>query len=134
MPARDFFDTNILIYSFAGDADHTNRAEKLLERGGRISVQSLNECVAVCRRKFRMSWDEIREILQIISLLCPDPIPISLKIHTSAVAIAEKYGYKFYDSLIVAAALDAGCTTLYSEDLQDGQTINKQLTIRNPFG
>jgi predicted nucleic acid-binding protein len=133
MPARDFFDTNILIYSFADDADRTNRAEKLLERGGRISVQSLDECVAVCRRKLRMSWGEIREILQIISLLCPDPIPVSLKIHTSAVAIAEKYGYKFYDSLIVAAALDAGCTTLYSEDLQDGQIINKELTIRNPF-
>ena len=134
MPARDFFDTNILVYSFAHDPGRTRKAEELLERGGRISVQSLNECVAVCRRKLRLPWKEIRELLQIILLLCPDPIPLSLEIHQSGFAIAEKYGCKFYDSLIVAAALDAGCTTLYSEDLQVGQTINKQLTIRNPFG
>jgi predicted nucleic acid-binding protein len=52
-------------------------------------------------------------------------------------AIAEKYGYGIYDALIVSAALEAGCTTLYSEDLQDGQVIERkserQLTIRNPF-
>jgi predicted nucleic acid-binding protein len=47
--------------------------------------------------------------------------------------IAEKYGYGIYDALVAAAALEAGCETLYSEDLQDGQVINRRLTIRNPF-
>jgi len=49
------------------------------------------------------------------------------------VAIAEKYGYSIYDALVASAALKSGCKTLYSEDLQDGQVINRQLTIRNPF-
>jgi predicted nucleic acid-binding protein len=48
-------------------------------------------------------------------------------------AIAEKYGYSIYDALIASAALEAGCKTLFSEDFQDGQIINRQLTIRNPF-
>ncbi len=48
-------------------------------------------------------------------------------------AEAEKYGYSIYDALVASAALEAGCKTLYSEDLQDGQIINRQLTIRNPF-
>jgi predicted nucleic acid-binding protein len=51
----------------------------------------------------------------------PDPVPISLDIHYGAVAIAERYGYGIYDSLIASAALEAGCKTLYSEDLQDGK-------------
>jgi predicted nucleic acid-binding protein len=72
-------------------------------------------------------------MLDIISVLCPDPVPISLDTHRGAVAIAEKYGYSIYDALIASAALEAGCKTLYSEDLQDGQIINRQLTIRNPF-
>jgi predicted nucleic acid-binding protein len=49
------------------------------------------------------------------------------------VAVAEKYGFSIYDALIASAALEAGCKTLYSEDLQDAQVISKQLTIRNPF-
>jgi predicted nucleic acid-binding protein len=52
--------------------------------------------------------------------------------HDQALRIAERYGFQIYDSLIVAAALEAGCTTLYSEDMQDGQSIDT-LTIRNPF-
>jgi predicted nucleic acid-binding protein len=80
-----------------------------------------------------MPWKEVKEMLDIICVLCPDPVPISLDTHRGAVAIAEKYGYSIYDALIASAALEAGCKTLYSEDLQDGQIINRQLTIRNPF-
>ena len=80
-----------------------------------------------------MSWKEVRETLDLICILCPDPVPISLDTHKGALAIAEKYGYNIYDALIAAAALESGCKTLYSEDLQDGQIINRQLTVRNPF-
>jgi predicted nucleic acid-binding protein len=80
-----------------------------------------------------MPWKEVKEMLDIICVLCPDPVPISLDTHRGAVAIAEKYGYSIYDALIASAALEAGCKTLYSKDLQDGQIINRQLTIRNPF-
>ena len=133
MPARDFFDTNVLIYAVGKNDPRASRAEVLLAGGGIVSIQSLNEFVSVARRKLGLPWKEVKEMLDIISVLCPDPVPISLDTHRGAVAIAEKYGYSIYDALIASAALEAGCKTLYSEDLQDGQIINRQLTIRNPF-
>jgi len=133
MPARDFFDTNVLIYAVGKNDPRASRAEALLAGGGFVSIQSLNEFVSVARRKLGMPWKEVKEMLDIICVLCPDPVPISLDTYRGAVAIAEKYGYSIYDALIASAALEAGCKTLYSEDLQDGQIINRQLTIRNPF-
>ena len=133
MPAKDFLDTNVLIYAVAKGDPRASRAEALLASGGMVSIQSLNEFVAVARRKLRMPWKEVKELLDLICILCPNPVPISLDTHRGAVAIAEKYGYGIYDALIAAAALEAGCKTLYSEDMQDGQTLNRQLTIRNPF-
>lgn len=133
MPAKDFFDTNILIYAVAKNDPRAFKAEELLAAGGLISVQSLNEFVSVARRKLGMPWKSIREFLDLICVLCPDPVPISLNTHKSALRIADKYGYSIYDALIVAAALEAGCATLYSEDLQDGQVMSQQLTILNPF-
>jgi predicted nucleic acid-binding protein len=133
MPAKDFFDTNVLIYAVGKNDPRASRAEALLASGGVVSIQSLNEFVSVARRKLGMSWKEVKELLDIICILCPDPVAISLDTHREAAAIAEKYGYGIYDSLIASAALEAGCKTLYSKDLQDGQVINRQLTIRNPF-
>jgi predicted nucleic acid-binding protein len=60
-------------------------------------------------------------------------LPITIKMHEAARKIAEKHGYNIYDALVVSAAFEAGCTTLYCEDLHDGQTIDAPLTIRNPF-
>ncbi len=134
MPARDFLDTNILIYAVAKNDARAPKAEALLASGGVVSIQSLNEFVAVARRKLGMSWKQVIEVLDLICILCPDPVSTSLDTHKAGLAIAEKYGYGIYDSLVIAAALEAGCKTLYSEDLQDGQVINRQLTIRNPFG
>jgi predicted nucleic acid-binding protein len=57
---------------------------------------------------------------------------VDVETHERGVDIAERWRFSIYDSLIVGAALRAGCSTLYSEDLQHGQTID-QLTIRNPF-
>jgi predicted nucleic acid-binding protein len=66
-------------------------------------------------------------------VLCPSPLPVTIEMHEAALKIAEKHSYNICDALVVSAALEAGCTTLYSEDLRDGQTIDGQLTIRNPF-
>jgi predicted nucleic acid-binding protein len=133
MPARDFFDTNVLVYAVAKNDPRATRAEALLASGGIISVQSLNEFTSVARRKLGMSWKEVKEFLEVICILCPSPVPVSLDTHRGALEIAEKYGYNIYDALLTSAALEAGCETLYSEDLQDGQIVNGQLTIRNPF-
>ena len=133
MPVKDFFDTNVLIYAVAKNDPRASKAEALLAGGGVVSIQSLNEFVSVARRKLGMSWKETKEFLDLICILCPNPVPISLDTHRGALAIGEKYGYSIYDALIASSALEAGCKTLYSEDLQDGQIMNRQLTIRNPF-
>lgn len=131
--AEFFFDTNIVLYLLSGDTVKADRAEELLAIGGVISVQVLNEFAAVASRKLHMAWPEIREMLAQVWAVCPVE-PMSVDTHDHAAQVAERYGLSIYDALVVAAALQAGCATLYSEDMQDGQVIERQLTIRNPFG
>jgi predicted nucleic acid-binding protein len=133
MLGRAFFDTNVLIYVLAKNDPRSRKAEQLLAAGGVLSVQILNEFVSVARRKLLLSWNEVTEALAAVRILCPSPLPLTVDTHEAAVKIAEKHGYGIYDALVVATALEAGCETLYFEDLHDGQTIDGQLTIRNPF-
>jgi predicted nucleic acid-binding protein len=133
MSDRAFLDTNVFVYAIAQDDPRANDAEELIAKGGTVSVQVLNEFAAVATRKTNMSWGEVQLGLEAIRILCPDPLPITLDTHQEALAIAEKYGYGICDALIVASALEAKCTILYSEDMQDGQVIEKRLTVQNPF-
>jgi predicted nucleic acid-binding protein len=133
MADKAFFDTNVLIYAIAENDPRNVRARELLAAGGVVSVQVLNEFISVVRRKVQMPWDEVKLASQWIRILCPKPVTLTVDTHDEAVRIAEKYVYPIYDSLIVASALEANCGVLYSEDLQDGQVIDRKLTIRNPF-
>ena len=132
MNDRPFFDTNVILYAFRLDDTRGQVAESLLAAGGALSVQVLNEFVAVARRKLDKSWEEVRRALDILRAFCPEPAPLTVETHERAVNIAERYGYSIFDSLIIAAALLAGASTLYTEDMRDGQAIDG-LTIRNPF-
>jgi predicted nucleic acid-binding protein len=132
MSDRSFFDTTILIYSISSEQPRAAIAEKLLADGGWISVQVLNEFAAVARRKLDMSWEETREALSAIRALCETPTPLSIETHQAALEIAARYGYQIYDALILAAALESHCDILYTEDMQNGQSIGP-LLIRNPF-
>ncbi len=133
MSGKVFFDTNVLIYAIARGDSRCQRAEELLANGGLVGVQVLNEFVSVARRKLRMPWKDVTDALDVFRILCPSPVPITVSTHETALSIAKDHRYEIYDALIVAAALESGCAMLYSEDLQDGQVINRQLTIRNPF-
>jgi predicted nucleic acid-binding protein len=133
MSGKAFFDTNVLVYAVAANDQRTDRAEALLAGGGVVSIQVLNEFVAVARRKFGMNWNEISEALAAFRTLCPSPVPITVDTHEDALRVAAQYGYHIYDALVAAAALQADCNTLYSEDMQHGQVIDARLTIRNPF-
>jgi len=133
MNGRPFFDTNVLVYVVGQQDARTETAEGLLATGGVVSVQVLNELAAVARRKLAMSWEETTEALAAIRVLCPAPLPLTVETHDAALRIASRYGFHIYDALVVAAALEAECTTLYSEDLQTDQVIDGTLTIRNPF-
>jgi predicted nucleic acid-binding protein len=127
-----FVDTNILLYAMVPEDSRSAAAEVLLQTHPAISVQVLNEFANVTRRKLRWSWPRIEEGLAAIQQLCGPPRALTLDTHRSAIDIAKRHGLSVYDALIVAAALEAGCTTLYSEDMQDGQKIHV-ITIRNPF-
>ncbi|MCF6209374.1 MAG: PIN domain-containing protein [Gammaproteobacteria bacterium] len=129
---KAFIDTNILLYLLSSDTDKADKAEKIVLAGGLISVQVLNEMANVAHRKLAMSWIEINEVLALIQSMCPTK-PLTVETHDRGKLVAERYGLSVYDAMIVAAALLAGCETLYSEDMQDGQLIGHQLRICNPF-
>ncbi len=128
----DFFDTNVLIYVASGNPAKANRAERLIAGGGAISVQVLNELANVARRKMQLSWAETHSFLSMIRGLLPVH-PVTVEIHESGLALAERYGLSIYDAMIAASALDAGCDRLWSEDMQHGLKIEGRLRLANPF-
>jgi predicted nucleic acid-binding protein len=132
MNDKPFFDTNVILYAFRQDDARGQVAKALLAEGGAVSVQVLNEFVAVARRKLHRSWEEVRRALGILRVFCSEPVPLTIETHERALHIAERYGYSIFDSLIIAAALHVGAGTLYSENMRDGQAIDG-VTIRNPF-
>lgn len=139
MSGGDFFDTNVFIYLFDDvDARKQATAQSLVSRalaGGTatISFQVVQETLHVLTRKFtrQVTPDVAAQILQ-NSLLPLWRVQPSPALYARALALQARHAFSFYDSLIVAAALEAGCPRLLTEDLQDGQQIDG-LTIRNPF-
>ena len=133
MKGRDrFIDTNVLLYLLSGDDAKADLAEETLAGGGVLSVQVLNEFASVASRKLKMSIAEIRDALAVIRAVCRI-VPISEETHDMGLQLAERYGLSIYDSVVLAAALIAGCKVVLSEDLQDGQIVEGRLEIRNPF-
>lgn len=126
-----FFDTNILVYAqqTGGKAD---RARALFAGGGKLSVQVLNEFTAVSRGKQQRDWREIAEAVSDVLTMVDPPLELTLDLHTIARALAEDHRLSFYDALVVASAIEAGCDTLFTEDMQHGRKFG-ELTIINPF-
>ena len=124
----------MLLYASLQPDARSEAARALLARRGTISVQVPNEFANVAFRKLHRNWPGDRSsACGYPRALCPTAAahrrhsrgrPRDLRAH----------GYRLYDALIIAAALEAGCTTLFSEDLHEGQVIDGRLTIRNPFG
>ena len=127
-----FLDSNIVLYLASEDLLKADRAQELVAEGGTISVQVLNEIANISRRKMGLSWAETRNFLLMIGGLLKVE-PLTIEIHDVGISLAERYQLSVYDSMIVSAALSAGCDTLLSEDLQDGLLINGRLRVLNPF-
>jgi len=128
---KPFLDTNILVYAQQDDP-RGDRARALVLAGGIISVQVLNELASVLRRKLGRDWMEIREVLDDVQAALDPARPVTVETHSAAVALAHEHGFNFFDALIVAAAVEAGCDTLLTEHLQAGRKIDG-LTFVNPF-
>jgi predicted nucleic acid-binding protein len=131
MPGN-FFDSNVLLYVASGDPAKADRAERLIGDGGMISVQVLNEITNVARRKMGMSWTETHTFLSLVRSLLPVQ-PLTIDVHETGLALAERYGLSIYDAMIAASALHADCDTLWSEDMQDGMVLDDRIRIVNPF-
>ena len=100
--------------------------------GGVVGVQVLNEFASVARAKLAMSWVAIQEAIDKIVILCPNPRSLGIETHLRALGLSGRYGFSIWDSLIVAAAAEARCSKLLTEDLQHGQVIDG-VRIENPF-
>ena len=130
--SRSFFDTNILVYAFSTDP-RQQRAQALIRQGGLVGVQSLNEFVAVSRRKLGFGWADVDAALASVRAFCPAPVALDLAIHEAGLRIAQTHRLRIYDSLLLAAALSGGCDIFWSEDMQGGLLIEDRLRIVNPF-
>lgn len=134
MNDKYFVDTNVLIYCYTvTEPDKQTKARQIVAPSGRVlSTQVLQEMANTLRRKFKKDWQEVDATLYEVSsqfIVYQN----SANTISRAIRIADRYGYSFYDSLIIAAAIEANCSVLYSEDMQNGQVIDDVLTIRRPF-
>jgi len=126
-----FLDTNILVYAQQTGTKATI-SQGLIEQGGTISVQVLNELANVLHRKQGRSWRDIELLFDDIDNTLDPPLSLTAKTSRAALALVQSGGFSFYDALIVSSAIEAGCDTLHSEDMQHGRSIGG-LTIINPF-
>ena len=129
--SAEFADTNVVLY-LLDDGPKAERAEEILGQGPRISVQVLNEAMVNCRRKAGLSWEDTGAFLEGIKSLCPVE-DLTIQTHQVGRALAAKYQLSVYDAMIVSAALIAGCTTLWTEDMHDGLLVEDRLRVVNPF-
>ena len=129
--AKPFIDSNVVLYLFSSDTVKADRAESLLQSGGLISVQVLNEVASVCLRKLKMSWEEIDTVLETLKSTC-EVLPVTLASHEKAVVLAQRYRLSLYDANLGANAILGGVKTLLSEDMQSGMLMDG-VTVVNPF-
>lgn len=136
MSDRKFLDTNILIYAHDGRAaEKQARARELVrgllrDRRGVVSQQVLQEFFAAATRKLRMPSEVARE--HVLTYTRFEVVSLSNMDIVAAIDLHRLHRFSIWDALIVRSAMNSGCETLYSEDMQDGRKI-ESLTIRNPF-
>jgi predicted nucleic acid-binding protein len=139
MNDKEFWDSNLWIYLFTKsehpeDVRKKQKLEVMLRAHPQIvsSVQVLNEVANALIRKYAYPEDEVREFLKQILLLTENQ-PMTSDFSFRSLELKQRYQLGWYDSLIVAVALESGCRILYSEDMQDGLVLEGTLTILNPF-
>lgn len=126
-----FFDSNVLVYLADPRSEKSMLADQLVEEGGFISVQVLNEFANAARRKLKMSPEKLAEFLDAFQNMF-EVVPVTVDVHRRAMEFAFSTNFSIFDSNIIAAAELAGCDVLYTEDMNHGQRVGRVM-IRNPF-
>ena len=139
MSGRFFLDTNVFVYSFDANASSKAKtAARLIRRAvdsgeGIISYQVVQEFLNVALRRFSQPMTSAEAEQYLVTVFRPlVAVHSSLATYIEALRISARYRLSWYDSLIVASAIEGRCEVLYSEDLQDGRKI-EGLRIENPF-
>lgn len=132
MSAKVFADTNVLLYLLSDDIVKKTRAKQVLSAQPVISLQVANEFANVCLKKLKLTPEALLSALKVIEKYAVF-IPFGLQTIHKAVALQSRYKLQYYDSLIIATALENDCDILYSEDMQHGLVVDNQLKIINPF-
>ena len=127
-----FFDTNTLLYLLSSDSKKADWVSSNLQQSNVISVQVLSEFTSASLRKIKISNNELDEFLDLFMSIF-NIRPLNVETFETGLAVSRRYGYQHYDSMSIAAALQAGCETLYSEDMHHRHMIDKRLQIVNPF-
>ncbi len=131
----NFLDTNVWFYAFTDSQELSKheRAKQLIALGDiGISLQTIGE---VCNSLLRKAYFDESQIQKIIRSFCKhyQPIVPNEQVFLKASELRDRYHFSHWDSLMIAAALHAGASEFYSEDMQDGLVVDGALTIRNPF-
>jgi len=134
MNGKVFLDTNVFVYTQSkGEQDKRNTALNAIEKYDcYTSTQVLNEVSNVMIKKLKMPIAKVKQIITAINDRCTVSI-ITHEAVQKALDLKEVYGYSYYDSLILAAAVLSDCDYIFSEDLQDGQIIENKIEIVNIF-
>ena len=131
-----FFDTNIFLYAGSKRPDDRDKkvvaSDLILSSSFVISTQVIQEYVSNVLTKQSLGLDESNITDFLISLEEENVISVSLDLIVSGIALRHRYQLSHWDSTIVAAAIESGCSTLYSEDLNNGQKFG-DVTVVNPF-
>ena len=135
MKDRVFIDTNVFVYTQSSvEPEKRSISTRILhDFDCYTSTQVLNEFCNVMTKKVKMTVAEVKQVIKAINNCCTIVI-VDCDTVNEALGIKEKYGYTYYDSLILASALESGCQRIFTEDMQDGQIIDGVLRIENVFG
>jgi predicted nucleic acid-binding protein len=132
MSVLEFADTNIVVYAVGQDSDKRTKARQILAQGVIVSSQVINETVSVLTPKQGANLVAAHEVAESLLELC-EVAPVDESTIREAIRLVRRYRLSHWDSLIVVAALLAGCEKLYSQDMQHGQVFDEQLKVINPF-
>jgi predicted nucleic acid-binding protein len=135
MRDKAFLDTNILIYLYSeSEEEKRDTLCRILDNWVRVtSLQALNEASNVWFSKYRWNGEKIFKHLDNVELIFSEILPVSRNTTNIAISLKESYKYSYYDCLMLASALESGCSSILTEDMNNGQIINGVLKIVNPF-
>jgi len=135
MSDKAFLDTNILIYFYSENDDRKRNVayQVLNEHDCVTSIQVLNESCNVWFNKFKWSAAKIEKHLNNIEMVCDEVLIIQRETINKALALKDRYGYSYFDCLMLASALNDNCGIIFTEDMSNEHIIDDKLKIVNPF-